>query len=146
MKDFREINRVKLRSSGLRPTKQRMMISRVLFGKKRTFHFTIEELKKLIEKNFKQKISLATLYNTVHAFKKRGYLKEIALNGNKTYFDTNTSTHHHFYDEDLEKLVDIKENKIFVKNIPKSPEGKSIKSVEVMVRVASNNHNQKIVQ
>ena len=136
----------KLRSSGLRPTKQRMMISRVLFGKKRTFHFTIEELKKLIEKNFKQKISLATLYNTVHAFKKRGYLKEIALNGNKTYFDTNTSTHHHFYDEDLEKLVDIKENKIFVKNIPKSPEGKSIKSVEVMVRVASNNHNQKIVQ
>ena len=69
----------KLRSSGLRPTRQRLMISKLLFGKKETFHFTIENLSKLIEKNFNKKISLATIYNTVNAFKKIGYLKEIPI-------------------------------------------------------------------
>ena len=78
----------KLRSSGLRPTKQRIMISKLLFGQKETFHFTIDNLSNLIKKKLKQKISLATVYNTVKAFKKKGYLKEIPLEGNKTYFDT----------------------------------------------------------
>ena len=133
----------KLRSSGLRPTKQRLMISKLLFGQKETFHFTIENLIKLIKKNLNQKISLATIYNTVNAFKKKGYLKEIPLEGNQTYFDTNTSLHNHFYDEDTEKLIDIKSNKISVSNIPDSPSGKQIKAVEVMVRIASDNHNQK---
>ena len=133
----------KLRSSGLRPTKQRLMISKLLFGQKETFHFTIEKLIKLIKKNLNQKISLATVYNTVNAFKKKGYLKEIPLEGNQTYFDTNTSLHNHFYDEDTEKLIDIKSNKISVSNIPDSPSGKQIKAVEVMVRIASDNHNQK---
>ena len=134
----------KLRSSGLRPTKQRLMISKLLFGQKDTFHFTIENLSKLIRKNLNKKISLATIYNTINAFKKKGYLKEIPLEGNKTYFDTNTSSHHHFYDEDTEKLIDINNEKISVNNIiPVSPYGKTIKSVEVMVRIASDNHNQK---
>ena len=133
----------KLRSSGLRPTKQRVMISKLLFGQKKTFHFTIEDLSILIEKNLNQRISQATVYNTVNAFKKKGYLKEIPLEGNKTFFDTNTSSHHHFYDEDTVKLIDINNKKISVKNIPVSPSGKSIRGVEVMVRIASDNHNQK---
>ena len=133
----------KLRSSGLRPTKQRLMISKLLFGQKETFHFTIEKLSKLIKKNLNQTISLATLYNTVNAFKKKGYLKEISLEGNKSYFDTNTSSHHHFYDEDTEKLIDIDNEKILVSNIPGLPSGKTIKSVDVMIRIASDTHNQK---
>ena len=132
----------KLRSSGLRPTKQRLMISKLLFGQKETFHFTIENLSKLIEKNLNKKISLATVYNTVNAFKKKGYLKEIPLEKNKTFFDTNTSSHHHFYDEDTEKLIDINNNKICVNDIPVSPSGKYIKGVDIMVRIASDNHNQ----
>ena len=72
----------RLRTSGLRPTKQRLAICKLLFDRKETFHFTIEKLKKIIEKGSKKKISVATLYNTVHAFKKKGYLKEIALKGN----------------------------------------------------------------
>ena len=63
----------KLRASGLRPTKQRLAICKILFNRKETFHFTIDQLKKIAEKNIKKKISLATLYNTVHAFKKRGH-------------------------------------------------------------------------
>ena len=133
----------KLRSSGLRPTKQRLMISKLLFNQKETFHFTIKSLSKMIEKISNKKISLATIYNTVNAFKKKGYLKEIPLEGNKTYFDTNTSSHHHFYDEDTEKLIDIDNERISVSNVPGSPFGKSIKDVEVMVRIASDNHNQK---
>ena len=77
------------------------------------------------------------------AFEKKGYLKEIPIKGNKTYFDTNTSSHHHFYDEDTEKLIDIDNKEIYVNKVPASPSGKSIKSVEVMVRIASDNHNQK---
>ena len=133
----------KLRSSGLRPTKQRLMISRLLFDQKDTFHFTIIQLSKLIKKKLNKTVSLATIYNTVNAFKKKGYLKEIPLEGNKTYFDTNTSSHHHFYDEDTEKLIDIDNKEIYVNKVPASPSGKSIKSVEVMVRIASDNHNQK---
>ena len=133
----------KLRSSGLRPTKQRLMISQLLFGQKETLHFTVENLSKLIKKKFNKNISLATIYNTVNAFKKKGYLKEIPIEGNKTYFDTNTSLHHHFYDEDTKKLIDIKNEKISVSNIPRSPPDKFVKGVEVMVRIASDNHNQK---
>ena len=133
----------KLRSLGLRPTKPRLMISRLLFGQKDTFHFTIIQLSKLIKKKLNKTVSLATIYNTVNAFKKKGYLKEIPLEGNKTYFDTNTSSHHHFYDEDTEKLIDIDNKEIYVNKVPASPSGKSIKSVEVMVRIASDNHNQK---
>ena len=90
----------KLRSSGLRPTRQRLKICEVLFNTEKTFHFTINDLSKIIREKLSEKISLATVYNTVHAFKKKGYLKEISINSDKSYFDTNTSVHHHFYDED----------------------------------------------
>ena len=116
----------RLRVSGLRPTKQRLAICKVLFDRKETFHFTIERLKKIIEKGSKKKISLATLYNTVNAFKEKGYLKEISLKGNKTFFDTNTKHHHHFYDEDMSQLVDIEDKNISVNYVPKLPSGKKI--------------------
>ena len=133
----------KLRASGLRPTKQRLTISKILFNRKDTFHFTIEQLKKNIEKNVKKKISLATIYNTIHAFKKKGYLKEISLKGNQTFFDTNISNHHHFYDEDTLQLIDIKDDNISINNLPKIPSGKKIKGIEITIKVASNYQKQK---
>ena len=140
--DFKPfINR--LRSSGLRPTKQRLLICKVLFDRKDTFHFTIDNLKKKIEKNTKSKISLATVYNTVHAFKKNGYLKEISLQGNKTFFDTNSKNHHHFYDQDTGDLIDIRNEDINVSKLPDAPKGKKIKDIEVTVSVANSNQNQK---
>ena len=128
-----------LRASGLRPTKQRLELCKILFDRKETFHFTIEKLKQTVEKNSKKKISLATLYNTVHTFKKRGYLKEISLKGNKTFFDTNTKNHHHFYDEDMSQLFDIEEKNISISHLPRTPSGKKIKSVEVLVKIEDIN-------
>ena len=135
------INR--LRSSGLRPTRQRVVICKILFCRKKTFHFTIDKLKKKIEKTTKNKISLATVYNTIHAFKNNGYLKEISLQGNKTFFDTNSKNHHHFYDKDTGDLIDIKNEDIMVNKFPATPKGKKIKEIEVTISVANNNHNQK---
>ena len=133
----------RLRASGLRPTKQRIAICKILFNRKETFHFTIDRLKKIVEKNAKKKISLATLYNTVHAFEKKGYLKEISLKGNQTFFDTNTKSHHHFYDEKTTELTDIKNENISINNLPKIPNGKKIKDIEITIKVASNYQNQK---
>ena len=142
MEDYKEYID-KLRSSRLRPTKQRLMLSKILFGQKKTFHFTIEKLKKIVKKKSKQKVSLATLYNTVHSFEKRGYLKAISLKGNKTFYDTNTENHHHFYDEDLSQLIDIKNQNISINSLPSVPNGKKIKEIEVVIRVANNNQKQK---
>ena len=130
-----KLNIDKLRASGLRPTKQRLAICKILFSRKETFHFTMEQLKKIIEKNVKKKISVATLYNTVQVFKEKGYLKEISLKGNKTFFDTNKKHHHHFYDENISRLVDIEDKNISVNYLPKIPSGKKIKSIEVLVKI-----------
>ena len=132
----------KLRNSGLRPTKQRIKICEVLFNRDKTFHFTINDLAKNISKNFNEKISLATIYNTVHAFKDKGYLKEITISSDKSYFDTNITKHHHFYDEDTNLLIDCNDNEIGKVNIKNNITGKKISSVEVLVRVASDNQNQ----
>ena len=132
----------KLRLSGLRPTKQRLKICEVLFNREKTFHFTINDLAKNISKQLNEKISLATVYNTVHAFQKKGYLKEIAINSDKSYFDTNTSAHHHFFDEDTNELIDCNENDIDSINIKNNITGKKINSVEVLIKVASDNQNQ----
>tara|TARA_Y100000590_G_scaffold117893_1_gene134923 strand:- start:499 stop:915 length:417 start_codon:yes stop_codon:yes gene_type:complete len=129
----------KLRSSGLRPTKQRIEICQVLFERKKTFHFTISDLAALLERNLNQKVSLATIYNTVHSFKKKGYLKEISINSDKSYFDTNTSSHHHFFDESTNELIDLQENEIGNIKLKKTLPRKKIKSVEVLVKIADNN-------
>ncbi len=132
----------KLRETGLRPTKQRVKICDILFNREKTFHFTINDLAKKISEEQNEKISLATVYNTVHALQKKGYLKEISINSDKSYFDTNTSVHHHFYDEDTHQLIDCDENEIETVNVKKNITGKKINSVEVLVRVASDNQNQ----
>ena len=125
----------KLRNSGLRPTKQRLQICEVLFNSEKTFHFTINELDQKIKKQVSDKISLATIYNTVHAFEKKGYLKQIPINSNQTYFDTNISDHHHFYDLKAEKLIDLENADVGPINILKKINGKKIKSVEVLVKL-----------
>ena len=133
----------KLRELGLRPTRQRVKMCEVLFNRENTFHFTINDLVKMISEELNEKISLATVYNSVHAFEKKGYLKEISINSDKSYFDTNTSIHHHFYDEDTNELIDCGENDIDPVKIKKNITGKKINSVEVLVKVASDNQNQK---
>jgi Fur family iron response transcriptional regulator len=133
----------KLRFSGLRPTKQRIKICEALFDRNETFHFTINDLAKTIEEKLNEKISLATVYNTVHAFKKKGYLKEISINSDKSYFDTNTSVHHHFFDEDTNELIDCNQENIDSINIKNNITGKKINSVEVLIKVASDYQNQK---
>jgi Fur family iron response transcriptional regulator len=125
----------KLRETGLRPTKQRVKICEVLFKREKTFHFTINELVKKISAENNEKISLATLYNTVHAFKKKGYLKEITLNNDSTYFDTNTSHHHHFYDNSTRELIDLNDEDVEKIQINKTLPGKKISSVEILVKV-----------
>ena len=132
----------KLRSSGLRPTKQRLKICEVLFNRDKTFHFTINDLSKIISDKLGEKISLATVYNTVHAFKNKGYLKEISINSDKSYFDTNVSNHHHFFDQDTNELIDCDDEIIGNVNIKKNITGKKINSVEVLIKVASDNQNQ----
>ena len=123
-KDFAE----KLRSSGLRPTKQRLKLAEFLFNREKTFHFSVEKLDKAInKKNSEDKIALATIYNTVHAFKKAGHLKEILIKEGKNYFDTNTSSHHHFYDEVNNELTDIENNKIELKKFPIRPKENLLK-------------------
>ena len=139
-KDCNFIN--KLREIGLRPTKQRVKICELLFSREKTFHFTINDLAKKISDEMNEKISLATVYNTVHAFEKKGYLKEIAINSDKTYYDTNTSVHHHFYDEDTHELIDCNQNDIDTVNVKNNITGKKINSVEILIRVASDNQNQ----
>ena len=133
----------KLRELGLRPTKQRVKMCEVLFNREKTFHFTINDLAKMLSEKIGEKISLATVYNTVHAFEKKGYLKEISINSDKSYFDTNTSIHHHFYDEDTHELIDCNENDIDPVNVKKNITGKKINSVEVLIKVASDYQNQK---
>ena len=125
----------KLRNSGLRLTKQRLQICEVLFNRDTTFHFTINELEQRIKKQINNKISLATIYNTIHAFEKKGYLKQIPINSNQTYFDTNITDHHHFYDLKDEKLIDLEKSDVGPINILRKIDGKKIKSVEVLVKL-----------
>ena len=125
----------KLKSSGLRPTKQRVEIAKFLFDRDKTFHFTVESLNKLLEKKTTSKFALATIYNTVHAFKDAGHLSEVEVRGKKTYFDTNISNHHHFYDIETSELIDIDSKEIIIQKIPKAPNGKKIKNVEVFINL-----------
>ena len=128
----------KLRSSGLRPTKQRIEICKFLFDRKNTFHFTISYLNNVLRKNLREKISLATIYNTIHAFKKKGHLKEILINRDKSYFDTNISSHHHFFNESTNEIIDLKDDEVSPISVKKKIPGKKIKSVEVLVKITNN--------
>lgn len=127
-----EIRRL-LRQSGLRPTRQRQALAEMLFGKGNR-HISAE---KLHEEAMAEQVpvSLATVYNTLHQFTEAGLLREVAVDGSKTYFDTNTTDHHHFFVEDDDLVVDIPPDQIGVGRIPEPPPGFEISKVEVVVRL-----------
>jgi len=127
----------KLRSVGLRPTRQRLDICEVLFDRKETFHFTIDDIRKILKNKLNTKMSIATIYNTINSFKHKGYIKEISLNSEKTYFDTNVTNHHHFYNETTNELIDFHDNDVEQLKLRKNLPGKKIKSIEVLVKVAN---------
>ena len=125
----------KLRSSGLRPTKQRVEIAKFLFERDKTFHFTVESLENQLAKKTTCKFALATIYNTIQAFRKAGHLSEVDVRGKKTYFDTNITNHHHFFDSETSELIDIDSSEVVIQKIPKAPNGKKIKNVEVFINL-----------
>ena len=122
-----------LRMAGLRPTRQRVALAEILFGGAHR-HVSAEEL--LAEANLsKVNVSLATIYNTLHQFRTAGLLREVAVDASRSYFDTDTSDHHHFYLEDEQRVVDIPASAIVIQNLPEPPDGMGITHVDVVVRV-----------
>ncbi len=126
--DFRRF----LQRAGLRPTRQRAALAEMLFKGDR--HVTAEELH-MEASAAGSRISLATVYNTLHHFREAGLVRELAIEGSRTYFDTNTSNHNHFYFEDRHDVVDIPGNEIGLNNLPKAPEGYEIAHVDVVIRL-----------
>ena len=122
-----------LRQVGLRPTRQRMALGWLLFGKGYR-HLTAEMLYEEASRA-KVPVSLATIYNTLHQFTEVGLLRQVAVEGSKAYFDTNTSTHHHFFMEDADQLLDIPGADVVVGKTPIPPEGYEIARVDVVVRL-----------
>ncbi len=123
----------RLRAAGLRPSRQRMALTRLLFsGDDR--HVTAESLYN--EARAKRvRVSLATIYNTLNQFTEAGLLREVTVDATRSYFDTNTSHHHHFFCEEDRYLVDIPGDAVRVENLPAPPEGTAINRVDVVVRV-----------
>jgi Fur family transcriptional regulator, iron response regulator len=122
-----------LRDVGLRPTRQRMALGWILFAKGDR-HLTAEMLYEEASKA-KVPVSLATVYNTLHQFTEVGLLRQVAVDGSKTYFDTNTSAHHHFFVEGENALVDIPGAEAIVGQLPEAPEGYDIARIDVVVRL-----------
>ncbi len=126
----------RLRSAALRPTRQRMALTRLLFdGDDR--HVTAEALHKEA-RAANVRVSLATVYNTLHQFTAAGLLREVVVDATRSYFDTNTGHHHHFYCEDTGLLVDIPGETIEVGDLPEPPKGTRVDRVDVVVRVHQN--------
>jgi Fur family transcriptional regulator, iron response regulator len=123
----------RLREAGLRPTRQRLMLGELLFSKGDR-HVSAEMLHiEVIEAG--EQVSLATVYNTLHQFTEAGLLRELAVDGSKAYFDTNTSNHNHFFVEDRGELIDIDGDNIRVDGLPEPPEGMRISHIDVVVRL-----------
>jgi len=124
----------RLRGAGLRPTRQRLALARLLFdGGDR--HITAEQLHgEALGNNIR--VSLATVYNTLHQFTDAGLLREIVVDAGRSYFDTNTSNHHHFFFERSGKLEDIPGDMVLVSKVPQAPAGTNIARVDVIVRLA----------
>ncbi len=126
-----------LKDAGLRPTRQRMALGRLLFaGEDR--HVTAENLHAEVVGQG-ERVSLATVYNTLHQFQEAGLLRELAIDGSKAYFDTNTSNHSHYYNEHNGELMDIPSENIRVDGLPKPPDGMEISHIDVVVRLKRSN-------
>ncbi len=123
----------RLRDAGLRPTRQRCSLAALLFGQGDR-HVSAETLHDEANKAG-VRVSLATIYNTLHQFQQAGLLRELAIEGQRSYFDTNTSNHNHFYVEDLGQLIDIPGDCVRVDGLPEAPEGMRISHIDVVVRL-----------
>ena len=117
----------------LRPTKQRVLIGNFLFDGIDK-HVTAESLFKKLS-NEKHGVSLATVYNTLHEFCKKELLNKITIDTDKVYFDTNTSSHHHFFSDKEKILLDIKSQDVKISSMPEAPKGKKIKKVELIIHL-----------
>ncbi len=122
-----------LRDAGLRPTRQRVSLAEILYSKGDR-HISAELLHEEAV-GADVPVSLATVYNTLHQFTEAGLLREVAIDGNKTYFDTNVSDHHHFFVEGENEVVDIPGEGVGIGRVPQAPEGMEIVRVDVIVRV-----------
>lgn len=122
-----------LRKVGLRPTRQRMALGWILFGKGDR-HLTAESLYEEA-RGAKMPVSLATIYNTLHKFSEAGLLRQVAVDGSSAYFDTNVSTHHHFLIDGKNELVDIPRADLIVAKTPPPPDGYQVARVEILVRL-----------
>jgi Fur family transcriptional regulator, iron response regulator len=125
--------KAKLREVGLRPTRQRMALGWILFGKGDR-HVTAEMLYEEAT-HAKVPVSLATVYNTLHQFTEVGLLRQVAVDGSKAYFDTNNSEHHHFFIEGDNDLMDIPGTDVVVGKMPTAPDGYEIARIDVVVRL-----------
>ncbi|MBU0725622.1 MAG: transcriptional repressor [Alphaproteobacteria bacterium] len=123
----------RLKTAGLRPTRQRLALARLLFdGMDR--HVTAEQLHgEALGSHVR--VSLATVYNTLHQFTEAGLLREVVVEAGRSYFDTNTGSHHHFFHTDSGELMDIAAEQIVLDRLPDAPLGTSIDSVDVIIRV-----------
>lgn len=132
--DLKQDIRRKLDEAGLRPTRQRLELAAILFGAGHR-HVTAEQL---LAEAVKEGVSVsnATIYNTINQFTEAGLLRQVALDGSKTYFDTNTAAHHHFYAEDEGMLMDIPPGQMLVTGVPEAPPGTEVAGVDVIVRLA----------
>ena len=124
-----------LRRAGLRPTRQRVALATLLFGAGDR-HVTAEMLHEEAVRTG-ERVSLATVYNTLHQFKRAGLLREIAIGGQRAYFDTNTSNHNHYFIEADGKLMDIPGDSIRVDGLPEPPEDLRVSHIDVVVRLVA---------
>ncbi len=122
-----------LRSAGLRPTRQRLALASLLFAKGNR-HISAERLHEEAI-SARVPVSLATVYNTLHQFTGAGLLREVVVDGSKTYFDTNTSDHHHFFIEDDNEVMDIPSSNLSVDELPEPPPGMEISRVDIVIRL-----------
>ena len=126
----------RLRAVGLRPTRQRLALAKLLFDAGNR-HITAEVLHaEALRANIR--VSLATVYNTLHQFTSAGLLREIIVDSSRSYFDTNTTDHHHFFVEETGRLDDIPGDRIVISGLPEAPEGTAVKRVDVIVRVTDS--------
>ena len=123
----------RLRSADVRPTRQRLALAKLLFGCSHR-HVTAESLHKEAVTSGVS-VSLATVYNTLHQFTKKGLLREIVVDSGRCYFDTNTKMHHHFFIENTNTLTDISADLVNVQGLPEPPDGATIKRIDVIVRI-----------
>lgn len=123
-----------LTDAGLRPTRQRVVLAELLVGDGEDRHVTAESLFDAAAKSG-EKVSLATVYNTLRAFSDAGLVREITVDGSKSYFDTNTSNHPHFYWEDTAEVTDAPSEELQIARLPEAPAGSEIAKVDVVIRL-----------